>query len=216
MIASSDQFVTVKVDWLQFHRSSYLTAVYAKCDREDRRALWEDLIDFSQSVQVPWLLGGDLNVVLDDTEKRGGGILDRYAVEDFNAFIALCGLHDPGFSGNNFTWCNNNRGRRRIWCRLDRMIFNSEFIHFVPALKVQHLPRRASDHCPLLVSSAVNVPSIKTFQFMSMWLSHPDFIQFVTASWLSFSVQGDPFYVLHKKLQLLQGKLKEWNWSVFW
>lgn len=44
--------------------SAYLTVVYAKCSLQERRLLWEDLISFSASISVPWIVGGDFNAKL--------------------------------------------------------------------------------------------------------------------------------------------------------
>lgn len=159
---------------------------------------------FSQTVATPWIIAGDFNVVAEDSEKMGGGVLDRYAVEDFVAFQTVCGLQDPGFVGNQFTWCNNHRGSCRIWCRLDRVLFHSDFINLLPPVQVQHL---ASDHCPLLFSTTNVQKGIRTFKFLSMWLEHPEFMQFVASCWSSFVVHGTPMMVLKQKLQLFRDKL---------
>lgn len=116
-------------------------------------------MNFSQNSIGPWMVAGDFNVVAHEEEKLGRGMRHRPAVEEFNAFITLCGLHDPGFQGNQFTWCGG--GRQKTWCRLDRVLINSEFVNDFPQLRVQHLPSEASDHCPLLVSSASSHPVAK-------------------------------------------------------
>lgn len=53
------------------------TFIYAKCDATDRLALWEDLIALSSTHQMPWIVGGDFNIVLEAHEKLGGLGWDR-------------------------------------------------------------------------------------------------------------------------------------------
>lgn len=56
------------------------------------------------------------------------------------------------FEGNQFTWCNNQRGRRRIWELLDRFLCIGDATLKFPHLKVRHLTRTPWDHAPLLLS----------------------------------------------------------------
>lgn len=51
--------------------------------------------------------------------------------------------------------------------------------------QVQHLPRKHSDHCPLLLSMFKNerYKGNKTFRLETMWTSHPDFSKIVIKAW---------------------------------
>ena len=42
------------------------------------------------------------------------------------AFMEEAKVFDAGFSRSSFTWCNNRKGRARIWKRLDRLLINGE------------------------------------------------------------------------------------------
>ena len=63
-----------------------LSVIYAKCTRSERKVLWNNLCMISPSISVPWILGGDLNVLSNAMEKAGGNYLDIGAIADFNAF----------------------------------------------------------------------------------------------------------------------------------
>lgn len=69
--------------------SAYLTVVYAKCSLQERRLLWEDLISFSASISVPWIVGGDFNAIIGQHEKQGGDPPRRTSMTDFKDFIDL-------------------------------------------------------------------------------------------------------------------------------
>ncbi|KAG6513034.1 hypothetical protein ZIOFF_031180 [Zingiber officinale] len=93
-----------------------------------------------------WLVGGDFNVI-SSMEEHSAGVLARPgAMEDFNNFIMLAGLVDAGFVGDRYTWTNN-----RVWKRLDRVLLSSSWGNLDFTVRVEHLSRAASDHCPLLV-----------------------------------------------------------------
>lgn len=96
--------------------SAYLTVVYAKCSLQERRLLWEDLISFSASISVPWIVGGDFNAIIGQHEKQGGDPPRRTSMTDLKDFIDLSwmlvsrvipfiGSNPKGksFSGNHFT-----------------------------------------------------------------------------------------------------------------
>ncbi|XP_058111120.1 uncharacterized protein LOC131254131 [Magnolia sinica] len=76
------------------------------CSRISRRELWAKLASMSTSVNGIWAIGGDFNVVSDASE-RSRRLLDRASSIDFFDAINNVGLMDAGFSGNRFTWSNN-------------------------------------------------------------------------------------------------------------
>lgn len=98
------------------------TIVYAKCSRAEREALWIQLWEYS--MEMHWIVGGDFNTILSDTEKRGGLALDYGSIHDFKECLVGANLSGIRYEGSNFTWCNNQRGGRRIWQRLDRFLCN--------------------------------------------------------------------------------------------
>ncbi|MQM15378.1 hypothetical protein Taro_048323 [Colocasia esculenta] len=53
--------------------SFLVTIVYASYHAETRRILFDELMDFANSVDVPWLIGGDFNCVSFPSEKCSGG-----------------------------------------------------------------------------------------------------------------------------------------------
>lgn len=63
---------------------------------------------------MPWIIRGDFNTILSTKEKRGGLDPDLGSMADFQDCIIDVGLSEIEFEGNKFTWCNNQRGRRRI------------------------------------------------------------------------------------------------------
>ncbi|KAH0677638.1 hypothetical protein KY285_025439 [Solanum tuberosum] len=53
-------------------QSFITTFVYEKCDEQERRGLWEDIHNLNINMNLPWLVGGDFNVIFNDEEKIGG------------------------------------------------------------------------------------------------------------------------------------------------
>ncbi|KAK4400547.1 hypothetical protein Sango_1160800 [Sesamum angolense] len=88
----------------------------------DGRGLWIILVlgltDLAVTVDLPWLVGGDFNAVLD---------------------MSVTGLISLPVQGERFSWHNCSTDGQSLWKRLDRMFVNDAWMerwpnHFLPAL----------------------------------------------------------------------------------
>ena len=95
---------TTNVDFL-------LTIVYAKCTRSERQTLWRHLRHVNPS-SLPWLVGGDFNVVTSLDERLGGLPVQVSAMQDFNDCIDDCSLRPFTTTGSRFTW---KKDRQQFW-----------------------------------------------------------------------------------------------------
>ncbi|KAL9678481.1 hypothetical protein QQ045_016325 [Rhodiola kirilowii] len=82
-----------------------------------------------------------------------------------------------------------------------QLLINGAALSALPELKVHHLARIASNHCPLLISLGDSV-------------RRPSFMPLVESAW-----RGDhhinPILNFALKLKALRKTLKQWNWEVF-
>ncbi|XP_042009080.1 uncharacterized protein LOC121757629 [Salvia splendens] len=126
-----------------------ISAVYAKCTRGERHALWEKMRDITQvSEGLPWFIGGDFNTILSSRDRLGSDTNRQAEMVDFAEAIEDCRLLDPGYDGSEFTWAKNG-----LMERLDRVLISETTSQMFDAIRVTNLPRIASDHGPLLVRS---------------------------------------------------------------
>ncbi|KAL0450913.1 UNVERIFIED_CONTAM: hypothetical protein Slati_1647700 [Sesamum latifolium] len=135
--------------------------------------------------------------------------MPHHSIEEFSEAIFDGGLIDLGFEGP-FTWTDH-----RLWQRLDRVLFSSEWVDALPQTVIRHLPRSSSDHSPLLIqvrTSILKGPS--SFRFQNMWFRHSDFMDVVKESW-SFPTTSSGMGNLGVKLKRLKHRLKDWNKNVF-
>ncbi|KAG6466890.1 hypothetical protein ZIOFF_075312 [Zingiber officinale] len=204
-----EEFLHLELSSQMFPSSMIVTVVYAKCTRSERSLLWESLEELRPEGDRLWLVGGDFNVI-SSMEEHSAGVLARPgAMEDFNNFIMLAGLVDAGFVGDRYTWTNN-----RVWKRLDRVLLSSSWGSLDFTVRVEHLSRAASDHCPLLVEFPGFQRPRASFRFQRMWVRHRDFMQTVRLNWcLPSMAQG--LQRLQMKLRRLKEHLKWWNMEVF-
>ncbi|KAL2933536.1 Histidinol-phosphate aminotransferase [Bienertia sinuspersici] len=59
---------------------------------------------------LPWICGGDFNLMLQSSEKQGGKDFDAGEAVILQQAIDKCQLVDLGFDGHPFTWSNNKGG----------------------------------------------------------------------------------------------------------
>ncbi|KAL0016457.1 hypothetical protein SO802_003526 [Lithocarpus litseifolius] len=69
----------------------------------DRCIMWENLKKVSDRHDLPWILMGDFNEVLEESEKFGGNSLSVKKVREYRECMDQCNLLDLGFSGPKYT-----------------------------------------------------------------------------------------------------------------
>ncbi|XP_059295467.1 uncharacterized protein LOC132048800 [Lycium ferocissimum] len=97
VLVDSVQQMTLKLSNSNNSTEMIVTLVHAKCDRIERRELWESLYHLASDKTLPWLVGGDFNVIIDEEEKYGGLPVTLNEVEDFRHCIQSCNLSDLGY-----------------------------------------------------------------------------------------------------------------------
>lgn len=128
-----------------------LSAIYASPKFKNRCILWENLEKVSDHHDLLWILMGDFNEVLEESEKFGGNSLNVRRVREYIECMKHCNLLDLGFSGLKFTWTNKRGLRNLIQEWLDRCWANPSYKAFFSEASVSYLARINSDHCPLLL-----------------------------------------------------------------
>ncbi|XP_071909708.1 uncharacterized protein [Coffea arabica] len=213
-IGESPQHLTVHIQSQMFPSPVILSGIHAKCTAQERQVLWADLLR-DKPASAPWFLVGDFNVIISESEKRGGLPFRAREGVDFLQFMAEAGVSDVSFSGSRFTWCNNRPGTTRIWKRLDRLLVNGAALHLQHQVAVQHLGRDPSDHSPLLLSVVTRLDDKpRPFRFLNFWTMHKGFLDVVRACW-TLPVSGPPMQVLALKLRGAKQALRQWSRQAF-
>ncbi|GKV17362.1 hypothetical protein SLEP1_g27876 [Rubroshorea leprosula] len=165
----------------------FLSIVYGRPQFEIRSLLWENLKQFSQSINGPWVVIGDFNDVTAQNEKFGGNPVPQYRIRAYTDCMNSCDLLDIGFIGPKFTWVNKRDNHQLIRERLDRAWANPAWKILFPEATLIHLPRVYSDHCPILLSLEQTFPcsNKKPFRLEKFWLEHESFKDLVASNWTS-------------------------------
>ncbi|KAK4384715.1 Retrovirus-related Pol polyprotein from type-2 retrotransposable element R2DM [Sesamum angolense] len=145
------QFVHCRVHMHDIHEHILITVVYGANEVSARRELWQGLTELAVSADLPWLVGGDFNAVLDMSEVSGASGDIRVAMHEFNDCIIQTGLISLPMQGERFSWHNCSTDGRSLWKRLDRMFVNDAWLEQWPNLFYTCLTPRTSDHSPLVL-----------------------------------------------------------------
>jgi hypothetical protein len=206
-------FVGVCVDWGVLEKRCVVVNVYAKCDINAKRRLWENLLMSKQGFgNGLWCVVGDFNSVRRREDRRGVGLStsSSLAVErrEFDDFVEALFLEDLDPVGGYFTWVHPNGV---TMSRLDRILVSDSWSSFWGDQILRVLPRVVSDHCPLLLKSRIVVSGPKPFRFCNHWLLHEGFEKVVEEGWRSNNFTGWMGFILKEKLKALKGIIKEWK-----
>ncbi|KAL6551326.1 hypothetical protein OROMI_021814 [Orobanche minor] len=178
ILKNTEQMLHVEVNCSSIPSVFFLTVVYGRNTKIQRRDLWDDLLSVSQN-QVPWMVGGDFNIILQPEEKKGGACPIQSDMEEFSDCLLNCNLSDVGYAGTPFTWYRDG-----VWQRLDRILVSPEWYSSFPSMSTRHLPKYQSDHNSLLCQFEHNIAIRKTsFRFQNMWVKHHLFLPTVQESW---------------------------------
>ncbi|KAF9590975.1 hypothetical protein IFM89_000520, partial [Coptis chinensis] len=109
LLHCSQQQLTVEVE------GALITIIHAHCIYIQRRQLWTELQQI-RTANIPWLLLGDFNAYLSDSEKQGGNKPSAVAMNDFRECVSNSHLMEVPSKGFLHTW----------WNKQDLLIFSAE------------------------------------------------------------------------------------------
>ncbi|XP_026437407.1 uncharacterized protein LOC113335598 [Papaver somniferum] len=194
-----------KGDW-------FLSRVYGTPYKNDQLAQWNYIQRLSSSVNIPWVLIGDLNITMNAAERNTNS-------EPSSTEVLKCirnsDLHDLGYSGNIFTWTSNSHGTGKIKSRLDRSLVNSEWMLSYPNATLFHLPIKGSDHALILFSMYdKSSRSGKCWKFFEHWLQNDTCKNEILSAWKT-NLSGSAAYLLSDKLSNTRVILSKWSKDIF-
>ncbi|XP_070057887.1 uncharacterized protein [Nicotiana tomentosiformis] len=169
----------------------------------------------ARDMTMPWLVGGDFNIIWDKEEKFGGLPVSLNEIDDFRHCINTCNLVDLGFKGSIFTWWNGRAEEDCIFKRLDRCLTNVEFQQIFPGIEVSHLSKIGSDHSPLQLKCDIEAPPVKkSFRFLNLCAEHESFKEVVRENWKA-DFCASPFVMFNYKLKKLKKALSVWSRATY-
>ena len=129
-------------------KTFFVSYIYGVPQQENRARFWKELSDVGAQRNDAWLLTGDFNDLLDNSEKVGDPQQWEGSFLSFRNFVAQNGLWDLQFSGNSLSW-RGTRYTHFIQSRLDRAMANIDWLEMFPAARSEYLRFEGSDQKPI-------------------------------------------------------------------
>ncbi|XP_059310998.1 uncharacterized protein LOC132062440 [Lycium ferocissimum] len=101
VVSDTEQDITLKLFLQEHNKHMITTLVYAKYDDHERLQLWDSIYHLSAIIDIPWMVGGDFNVVLNEEDKIGGTPIVPQNYEDFAFCINSCELEEKSLKGSD-------------------------------------------------------------------------------------------------------------------
>lgn len=192
---------------IQHKKSSFFASfIYGAPKQEDRPAFWSKLSDLSKARDSAWLLTGDFNDLLDNTEKVGGPLRWEGSFLAFRSFVSQSGLWDLPHAGNHLSW-RGVRHEHFIQSRLDRAMANCSWSELFPAGRSIYLRFEGSDHRPILtLFDQSKAPKKGSFRFDRRLRKNPDIHKLVEDHW---PLPGQEAII--SKTDRIRRKIMEWT-----
>ncbi|XP_060182761.1 uncharacterized protein LOC132612660 [Lycium barbarum] len=126
-----EQQITIKLLFQDWNKSLMVTMVYAKCDHLERISLWDSLYSLADQMELPWLVGGDFNNIMNEDEKIGGLPVSPDEYEDFEFCINSCELTDSDHAPLLLTWGESSQHIRKPFRFLKFWTEHASFLEVV-------------------------------------------------------------------------------------
>lgn len=185
----------------------WLTVVYGPQDDVDKVAFLQELRDIQADCTGPWMLCGDVNLILRDEDKSTGN-LNRRMMGKFRRLVNDLALKEIYLNGRRYTWSNEQSPPTLV--HLDRVLCTSDWEDAHSDCHLRCLASVVSDHCPLLLDCSPMPTTHRRFHFEDYWLRMDGFQDTVTAAWAS-AYDPDPFRRLMLRLQATASRLTSWS-----
>ncbi|KAD3641634.1 hypothetical protein E3N88_30858 [Mikania micrantha] len=128
----------------------HILNVYGPQHLNEKKLLWKELEELKSSNSGVWVMAGDFNEVRSMMDRRGS-IFCSQGATIFNDFIHNAQLLEYNMGGQDFTYM---KGNGESFSKLDRFLVCDSFINKWPNACVTALPRKWSDHCPIILCTS--------------------------------------------------------------
>ena len=171
---------------------------------------WNLIRDERSNLLGNVIIAGDLNVILNQEEKRGGTVVRDPIREYVDELIMDWGVSDIIPAKEKFTWSNKRLGPGHIAARLDRFLVQGSFLLLGLNASSKILAFGGSDHKPILLElrKYQNLNPIP-FRFNPLWIYPKDFMGTVVDA-LKAPVTSSPLFIWEQKLCITKKALKKW------
>lgn len=204
-------FILLEGLWTQDLQKISIVNVYAPCEADGKRALWESIRQLKDLKPGGlWCILGDFNSIRHPSERvstsqREG---DHNSITEFNDWLSDLAVEEVAWVGRKFTWIRPNGNAKS---KLDRFFVSDDWASKWPDSTQYVLDRDFSDHCPILLRAKTVDWGPKPFRVLDCWLKDKTFQNVVKETWKNTHPRGWGGISLKAKIKTLKQRLKQWN-----
>ncbi|KAF2546485.1 hypothetical protein F2Q70_00019199 [Brassica cretica] len=210
------QSVTCGATILSENITLTVTFVYGFNQVEERRALWDSLVELQDTSPVashPWSVIGDFNQML-RTNHHSNHLfsrVDEAGMDDANLGLQDAQLFEAQTKGPPYTW-RNMQDDNPISTKIDHAFINQAWSSAFPDSYAEFLDPSQSDHAPcLLRMPSIRRRVVKPFKFFHHVIDHPEYAETVADNWKCDDIVGTDQFKLVRLLKKLKRPLRSLN-----
>ncbi|XP_019196000.1 PREDICTED: uncharacterized protein LOC109189827 [Ipomoea nil] len=151
LISYSKNHVDVEVT-VESHPPWRMTCYYGFPQRSRRRESWDVLKRLSTQSTLPWVVIGDFNDLLFQSEKRGNNPHPENLLRGFGETLDLCGVLQLPMEGYPYTWERGEGTEDWVEEKLDTAVATMEWRELLVEAKTVNILTRKSDHSAIFLS----------------------------------------------------------------
>ncbi|XP_074297766.1 uncharacterized protein LOC141628538 [Silene latifolia] len=153
----------------------YLVLFYGAPYVNLRLPILQQLEESLENLEHPFLIVGEFNQVEYTCDKLSSNKSKIPGAYEFSNWKIRNELLDIPFKGPRFTWCNNRKGDKRVYERIDKALGSKDWFTFFPETGIKHFPIQISDHAPIEVDLNLTKNSCKKPYKIDAWaLEYPE------------------------------------------
>jgi hypothetical protein len=153
-------------------------------------------------------VAGDFNLIV-DVQDKSNARLNRRSMDMFRRCLNDLELHEANLLGRRYTWSNERE--TPTLAKLDRWFGSIEWDELHPDASLSALSSSLSDHCPILMSTAVVFPIKRRFRFERFWVKLDGFLAEVERIWGAIPLSMNPLTNLDRKLWAVGRGPQRWS-----
>lgn len=155
------------------------SAMYGLHTLENRKSLWNELMNMHSNTKIPWLEMGDYNAILTDEDRKYGSEVEDVERRDLQGFLDSTTMSELRKNRRDYTWTNGH-----VFSRIDRALVNSEWMMSMSQMETNILDPVFSDHSPLCISLYDQTKRrARPFKFLNHLADHQEFNKRVAYGW---------------------------------
>ena len=189
------------------NKTFFVSYVYGAPRRDERVEFWNKLTELGTQRDESWLITGDFNDLLNNSEKIGGPMRWEGFFLSFRSFVTQFGIWDLQHSGNSLSW-RGTRYSHFIQSRLDRSMANLAWSEMFPQGRCEYHRFKGSDHRPVLTLFDSNLlrKHKGVFRFDRSLREKPEIRSLVEETW-----SQQPQESVLTKICRVRTKIVEWT-----